>query len=234
MIDTDEVTRRIQSSEQIIFVKYGDGELSCMLGHQGENCDGDSYTQSLRIELIHALYIFINSNNTNIYVGKWHDERLLQHTLDLYNLGTPQLTRYHLIMNDNHFFNNSSMYNFLKTIQESSRKKIIVSNEKNIKMKYLFKADTYITVPPRNWFVDFNLFLEKVKSEICENCILFTAAGQGSKVLIANLLTEFPRITCLDIGSSFDFLCQKNKSRAWEHSYEDEYNYYKNLLPKDW
>ena len=234
MITTDEVTRRIKNSEQIVFVKYGDGELSCMMGHEGGNCDNDPYTPQLRIGLIQALYYYINSNNNNIFIGKWHDETLLNTFLQIYGLNNPQLTKYHLIMNDNDFFHNNSMYNFLKTIKETKRKKIILSNEKNYRMKELFNADTYIIVPPNNWFVDYSKYYEKVLSEITEDSILFTAAGQGSKVLIANILNVYPNLTCLDIGSSFDFLCQKNKSRAWEHTYDDEYNYYKELLPNNW
>jgi hypothetical protein len=234
MIDTDEVTRRIKNSEQIVFVKFGDGEMNCMLGYEGSNCDDDPYTPSLRNGLLNSLYYYTSCNNKNIFIGRWHDETIMNRILEAYEFNTPQFTRYHLIMNTNDFFKDNYMYEFLKSIQDTKRKKIVFSNEKNKRMKDLFKADTFITVPPRNWYVEYGKYFELIKNEITENCIVFTAAGQGSKVIVANLLMLFPNLTCLDIGSSFDFLCQKTKSRAWEHTYEDEYNYYKDLLPDNW
>ena len=74
---------------------------------------------------------------------------------------------------------------------------------------------------------------EEVKSEITDNSILFTSAGQGSKVLIAELLKLFPNISCIDIGSSFDFLCQRRGTRdRGSYDYNRELIYYNDLLPK--
>jgi len=234
MITTNEVSRRIAESIQIVFIKYGDGETSCMLRHQGCNCDGDPYTAELGTGLLNSLKFYSSSNNMNIYIGDWHDNTVINSLLRSHQINSPQFANYHLIMNDDGAFGNDCMYNFLKTIQETPRKKIIISNEKNKKMKELFNANSYVTVPPNNWFVEFEKYFEIVKNEITDNCIVFTAAGQGSKVLVAELLKRFPSLTCLDIGSSFDFLCQKTKSRAWGHTYEDEYNYYKGILPENW
>lgn len=235
MITTLDVCKRIQNNEQIIFVKYGDGEINCMTGSQGANCDNDPYTAPLGNGLVHSLIFYIN--HPNAYVGKWHGSEGIEkmnYVLKLLNVGEPKWVDYHLVMNDNKFFGKKDMFTLLQTIQNTTRKKIIFTNEKNIRMKNLFRADSHIVIPPFNWFVNLEHYFNLVLSELTPDSILFTAGGQGSKVLIAELLKRVPTITCIDIGSSFDFLCQKKKSRDWTHTYEEEVEYYKELLPAYW
>ncbi len=234
-MNTFELCEQLKQNQQVIFVKFGDGEISCMRGARGYNCDKDPYTPSLRIGLIQSFLYYVG--HPNAYVGKWDasGQETLQDILKVYLGGQqPKWVDYHLVMNDDKAFSNNSMYTFLETVQNLPRKKIILTNAANSRMPALFKAQAQIVVPPNNWFQEFKTFAELVESEITDNCVLFTAAGQGSKVMIAYLTSKYPTISCIDIGSSFDFLCQKKKTRAWNHTYEDQYNYYKKLLPEGW
>ena len=234
-MDIVELCRRIRENEPVVFVKYGDGEILCMTGATGANCDNDPYTKPLANGLIQSLAYYIQHPYS--YVGRWHGEEGQQRMswlLDQLQLSQPKWVDYHLVMNDDTAFLKPNMRTFLITVQEVHRKKIIFSNAENIRMKELFKADSYITIPPRNWFAEFEKYFELVCSEISDNCIVFTAGGQGSKVLVACLLQKYPSITCIDIGSSFDFICQKKKTRAWQHEYEDQYKYYYDRLPEGW
>ena len=235
-MDTLSLCDRLKKNEQTIFVKYGDGEISCMIGIQGHNCDNDPYTPALRSGLIQSLLYYIQ--HPNAYVGKWHGlegQAQMQQLLQMFVSGEqPKWVDYHLVMNDDTAFTKPSMYTFLETIQNLNRKKIIFTNAANHRMMDLFKAQAHIVVPPNNWFKDFEQYLEQLEKEMTDNCVLFTAAGQGSKVMIAFLTAKYPTLSCVDIGSSFDFICQKQKSRAWFHTYEDQYNYYKALLPEGW
>lgn len=235
MVTTTEIANRIVRNEQIVFVKYGDGEINCMIGVQGSNCDGDKYTSFLGNGLIHSLIFYIQ--HPQFFVGKWHGTEGIQHMkfiIESIKVGEPNWVDYHLVMNDNNFFQDQGMYSLLSAIQSSNRKKIIVSNERNIRMKELFGADSYIVVPEQNWSQDYPVYFKKVLAELTPDSLVFTSAGQGSKLLIAELLTIMPNISCIDFGSSFDFLCQKKKSRDWTHTYEQEIEYYKNLLPLGW
>jgi hypothetical protein len=234
-MNTLELCERLKQNQQIIFVKYGDGEISCMIGVQGCNCDNDSYTPNLRIGLIKSFLFFFG--HPNAYIGKWEapGKEFLQFILENYVGGQqPKWVDYHFVMNDDKAFSNPNMYTFLETVQMLPRKKILLTNAENYRMLHLFKAQAHIVVPPNNWFQEFEKYAELIERELTDNCVLFTAAGQGSKVMIAYLTSKYPTISCIDIGSSFDFLCQKKKSRAWNHTYEDQYNYYKNLLPEGW
>ena len=234
-MDTIELTNRIKNNEQIIFLKYGDGELEAIYGSSGANCDNDPYTKELGQGLVNSLVLY--SFHPNAYIGKWHGEygfQRLQHVINTLQIPQPKFVDYHIVYNDEKVFDNQNLFHFVKTVQESSQKKIIVSNSNNIRLKKVFNTENFIEVPPRNWFVDFNQYLEKCKSELTDNCILLTAAGMGSKVLIAELLKTNPTISAIDIGSSFDFLCQEKNTRDRTYTYNDIYNYYKDILPKDW
>jgi hypothetical protein len=230
MNTAQDVADRILRNEQIVFVKYGDGETQCMLGYPGGNCDNDPYTPALGEGLRNSLRFYIE--HKDYYVGRWHDNSLINPVIDQLGIGEPTWAPYHLVMNADTMYEYPYMHSLLQTIQTTPRKKIIVSNHANAYMKPLFHADAFIEVPPSNWFVNFDHYFEQVKREITEDCILFTSAGQGSKVLIAELLKQFPKLSCIDIGSSFDFLCQRRITRdRYMYDYNRELAYYADLLP---
>lgn len=230
MVLRNELISKINNNEQIIFVKYGDGEINCMLGHKGENCDGDPYIPELRYGLIQSLEIYCTQQNA--YIAKWPFGNSLDYIIQHFKFPTPKYTDYHLAMNDDEFNKDNSMYNLVESIQKIKKKKIIITNELNNSMKDLFNADVLIRVPQNNWFKDHPYYFQQVFNELTNDSLLITAAGQGSKVLIATALIYFPNISCIDIGSSFDILCKKKNTRGWKHTYEDEYAYYKDLLPE--
>ena len=235
MIDTTEFTNKIRNNEQTIFVKYGDGEIACMYNDAGGNCDNDPYTRELGLGLVNSLGLYCY--HPSAYIGKWHGEdgfQRLQHIINVVGLPEPKFVDYHLVYNDEKVFDTKNLFNFVKTLQDSSRKKIIISNSNNIKLKKLFNTEDFFEVSSQNWFVNFESILSYLKHQITDNCIVLTAAGMGSKVLIAELLKTNPTISAIDIGSSFDYLCQKRNTRDRTHTYEDIYNYYKELLPTNW
>ena len=50
------------NNENFTFVKYGDGEILCMIGGKGKNCDHHPYSEKLRKEL--EKYGFGGGNNS--------------------------------------------------------------------------------------------------------------------------------------------------------------------------
>jgi hypothetical protein len=64
--------------------------------------------------------------------------------------------------------------------------------------------------------------------------IVIFSSGLCSKVAIADLVETFPEITCFDFGSSFDLLSRGVQTRSYQGSFEDEVNYYKDILPENW
>lgn len=223
----------LKNNKTIIFVKYGDGEYQCANLYKGANCDGDRYFPELG-EKIKKSFIYLSSHE-NILIGKWSTYTVFNFFENLLHIKNKKINwiNYNTLINNDKFNQNDDLYRFVKTIQECNRNKIIVSNKMNIKMKKIFNADIFIEIPSKCWSLKYDYFFSKIMESLKDNSIVITSAGLCSKVLIADLVKKNKTISCLDTGSSFDLLCGRN-TRGWKHSYEDEYNYYKNILPDDW
>lgn len=243
---------KIKNSNRIIFTKFGDGEFNCMNYEKGHNCDGDTYTDNLGDNLKKSFLDLCNlSKNEDIYIGKWHSDEnkiiryygdllynnLIENKTDLIDI---PFVDYHLCYNDHlSFGENHDLYNFVKTIQDINKFKIIISNNNNIRLLNIFKGDFYITIPYNSWFANnmYNELYNILYNYLNENndAIVILSAGLASKILISNLALKFENASFIDIGSGFDLLASKKLTRSWSktHSYIDEYNYYKNLLPND-
>jgi hypothetical protein len=227
------IINKLEQGENVIFTKFGDGEYNCIVNNSGTNCDGDSYHPWLAARLKASFLNLLTKKNT--YLGRWGTECLnsfFEKLASEKNLDIPWCS-YHLVMNDDDYFRHDYMYKFVEFIINTKRKKIIVGNAQNAKLKDLFRADIYVTIPAQSWSYEYDKWLKIVESEVEENAIILISGGLCSKVLIDEI-TDRHKVTSIDLGSSFDLLVRKKKSRAWVHSYEDDFNYYKKLLPKNW
>lgn len=238
---------KIKNNERVIFTKFGDGEYLCMNYRHGMNCDNDRYTPELGTSLRKAFCILSSMENT--YIGKWNDDTINSFNASLYYNYLQELNKpiqyipfvnYHLITNDQTFNTDTSLYHFVKTIQECHRNKIIISNEKNKRLMTIFKGNEYITIPSNSWYANgyynelYNDIVSKLSSE--QDDMILISGGLASKVLIQEIASQFNKVSCIDIGSGFDILSRNVDTRGWFqfHSYHDECTYYKDLLPDNW
>lgn len=225
----------IDENVNFTFTKFGDGEFYCMNFTNGHNCDGDSYTRWLGEELINSFKHLTYKDF--VYLGKWHNPNAVDFFSKLSNQNKINWVHYHSVMNASPVngiefdsFSNDYLLRLVKSIRDSKRKKIIISNHKNKKLKDIFNANSYVEVLGSDWSESYSEYEKKVLNELTDDCIILTAAGMCSKVLISNLLKIKENITCIDIGSGFDLLATGIKSRPWPHSYQDELEYYKSIL----
>ena len=49
-----DLLENLNNSRRIIFTKFGDSEAACMMSSVGANCDGDTYTTELSMQLRRA------------------------------------------------------------------------------------------------------------------------------------------------------------------------------------
>lgn len=225
-----ELLKKLERGENIVFTKFGDGEYLCMLGISGHNCDGDTYTLWLKDALKKALINLSKKKNT--YIGKWHTSEVYNYYKRIvkpYGIDIPFVS-YHLIMNDKDFLHTPYMYTFVKFVASTTRKKILFANKWNKRLKDLFRADIFIEIPESSWSLEYETWKAALEKHVEKDALILLAGGLCSKVLIHDI-TSVHDVSCIDIGSSFDILGGKRNSRGWQHSYEDEINYYHDLLP---
>jgi hypothetical protein len=125
------------------------------------------------------------------------------------------------------------MRKFVSFIKNSKRKKIYLCNSTNNRLKEFFNIDEIINIPPRNWSNNYSTIKKEVERVLEKNCILLTSGGLCSKVLINDLTNQY-KISCIDLGSGFDFLGSKRMSRDHKHSLQEELNYYIEFIPSIW
>ena len=231
---TGYLTECIKTHTPVAFLKFGDGEYGAAKGDKGHNCDKDMYTAFLKNGLIESIAYMVN-NGPNTFIGIWHDGN----HIDFWNKHVKkpiQLVKYHTVIMDGD--NNGEKVKLLKTIKESSLKKIYICNPLMVRAKILLDIDHMIHVPFNNWVdTEFESILEQIKNVMCdgdEQCIVLTSAGMGSKVLIGELTKLYPKNIYIDIGSALDKICTKKTSRGWEPSYEYFMNILADVIPSEW
>ncbi|MFA6066653.1 MAG: hypothetical protein WC707_05735 [Candidatus Babeliaceae bacterium] len=228
-----EIINKLARGENVIFVKYGDGEYNCMVGRQDCNADGDSYHSWLGNSLQRALISLAHKPNT--YIGKWWNANVYE-AFDEFarqNSVTIPWAWYHMVINDDESLKIDYMHKFVDFIIHAKRKKILICNSTNARIKDFLRADVYIEIPPRNWSFEYNAWKKIIESHIEQDAIVLISAGMCAKVLVDDLTNAY-NITCVDLGCSFDILGGKKNTRGWAHSYQDELVYYQDLLPQNW
>jgi hypothetical protein len=232
---TDYLRECIEKQIPVSFSKYGDGEVACMLGKWGANCDGDPYTAK-KSEALRNAYVYMINEAPNAYIGKWHHSNET-HFLESLARQPIQWAKYHSMLFDRH--DDEKKAELIKTIHRSNTKKIIVCNRNMSKAQQLLRADHIVYVDFQNWFdTSFDRVLNEVKSHMKqdENHIVITCAGMGSKVLIAELTKAFPKGIYLDYGSALDLICTGRSTREYSDHYSIDYikNMLSDILPQDW
>ena len=152
MVFDIDFTQKINDHEPFTFVKIGDGELNCMSGQDGTNCDQDDYASKTQ-QLITAYNYLILQDD--IYLGKWRTIPT-DHTL--------KYVDYHCFIMDKTLSNSSMIIERYRAIKESKLPKILISNYLLERALILLNIDHHVVVPLQNWFLDYH----KYKTQVVE------------------------------------------------------------------
>lgn len=240
-VDTSFFTECLLTKKPVSFVKMGDGEYACAIGEQGANCDGDVYFPELGSALRLA---FVDlAQKPNVYIGRWHMTPNDRHVAEWFNRFFEEKTNkpateipwvnYHCFIKDAERSKKPDIFNFVKAIQQDTRKKIYVCNEWNARLCEVFGAE-HVLVPPNCWITKYDSVMNEILGKLTPDAIVLFSAGICSKVAVAHLLQLCPTLTCLDIGSNFDCLARGKSTRAYQGNFFQEFDYYKELLPANW
>ena len=193
MLQTDYITKCVETNTPVSFLKFGDGEYLCAfcLNELDNNCDGDKYTLKLS-NALKSSFSYLVENTENTFFGKWPNPEVSSKWESLVNTKVNWST-YHTILLD--MGNNDNKIKLYKTIKYSNLKKIIVCNELLLKSKYLLNIDHQVFVPTNCWFnTQFNNILQQIINiigDIDEPHIVITCCGMSAKVLLTELRKKY-------------------------------------------
>lgn len=209
----DEFTAMVLRNEAFIFAKFGDGELGCMNGNTGENCDGHPYTPALAVKLRNALHVI--SGLDNAYIAEWDGEvwgNIRNKYTHPNHLNDIKLVDYQVLLSVTEHLD-SHLQDFYRAIKKASTSKgvvFIIPKELNPVVTYIASSPIIINIPKVNAFSVYDDALGMINSKMKDGDILITACGLMAKPLIADAVVSNPNITCLDFGSAFDPLVLGN------------------------
>lgn len=225
----EEFTDNIKNNKNFVIVKFGDGEMRNMISENENehNCDGNNYFKNLGLELIESYIYYLK--NDNCFINKWHSHE--------YNIQDRMETDYSSEISKNKFVYydllvhkipfKQEQINFFRTIKESKRPKIYVSNIRMIQVLInVLNVDYAIEIPEVNSYNSKNDIVQNIINCLNdinkENCILMFSGGMFSKVLIAIIANKFPNNTYVDIGSTFDGLIKNSRDFNGLPGYREE------------
>ena len=232
-VGIDFFTKKMLNNENFTFVKYGDGEILCMIGGKGENCDHHPYSEKLKKELEKSFVKLLRLYD-DVYLAEWVDN--LVKTRESYinvNGLKPKFADYECFLTLKENLNDKKLLNFYTLLKKTKRKKIFVGPRKLKKVTTMLGIDNFVEVPIINAFSDYDRVMDElVHIEVNDNNIYILCCSMMSCLICSDLKEINKKITLLDVGSGLDPIFGE-RTRPKQPSEEECFEYFRDLLPKN-
>ncbi len=221
--------------------RFNDGELECVQGRSGENCDGQKYSEDLGILLRGSLdYIMAKDNvfipnpvqgiGENITPRSSSDWDFIN---DMRIFLNPYIERHNFTNWVNHFGIHhraghliSDLKNLILTIKRSKQWKVYVGPNRMNGLCDFLNCDISVDVPEVNAFSEYDRIRQNCFNVSNGHTVFIITAGIMAKPLMADIINTHPLSTCLDFGSSFDpmFVGQTRTGQPTMEEMKEFYN----------
>jgi hypothetical protein len=172
------------------FARFGDGELNCMTGSQGQNCDGHRYFPELGARLRQAI-----EREPDYMVGIQPLSVLhLPHIVEAYFAAFKTLYNADVLHSASI---DGQLPSFFRALEG---RRIILCGPAHLAT--LFEGGVHIVVPGRDCWLEYTKIKEQLESHLIHACVVLLCCAMMSEVLIHDL-RDYP-CTMIDCGSVFD------------------------------
>jgi hypothetical protein len=181
----------LKSHKAFKFARYGDGEINCMTGKLGANCDGHEYFPDLGVALIESVKeepeYMVGIQPLSVDHLKFHVDVYFGHFNKLYNADVLHSASIDGRLGD-----------FIKALE--GRYVILVGA---VHLATMFEG-VHIVIPERNCWKQYEKVCEQIQFHISgiENAVVLLCASMMSEVIIKRFEDEYH--TFIDAGSVFD------------------------------
>ena len=204
-VGIDFFTKKMLNNENFTFVKYGDGEILCMIGGKGENCDQHPYSEKLKKELEKSFVKLLRFYD-DVYLAEWVDN--LVKTRESYinvNGLKPKFADYECFLTLKENLNDKKLFNFYKLLKNTKRKKIFVGPKKLKKVTTMLGIDNFVEVPIINAFSDYDRVMDElVHIGVNDNNIYILCCSMMSCLICSDLKEINKKITLLPKNHNFE------------------------------
>ena len=233
-VGIDFFTKKLIYGENFTFVKYGDGEIICMIGGTGRNCDDHPYSEKLG-KLLEKSFVKLLRNYDDVYLAEWVDNlvKTRESYVNVNNL-KPKFADYECFLTLEENMNDDQLLKFYEILKNSKRKKVFVGPKKLKDVEGMLNIDKFIEVPLIDAFSKYDDVLkELINYGVDDDNIYILCCSMMSCLICSDLKDLNKKITLLDIGSGFDPIFSE-KTRPKQPSAEKCFMYYKKVLPSDY
>lgn len=213
---TDELTTNITHDIPFTFVKLGDGELLCMRGTDGQNCDGHRYFSQLGADLRDAFAYL--GNRPDVCIALFSDVVPSRGLRGSFDADVERMCNELAIaptVADNYCMLLHKTYNMKRPLRDFwcavagyTGRKVLVAPERLAGVANMLGCARHITVPVRDAYLDIETVQNHCMREVDDGAAMFVfCAGMPAKRLIHKLHERTGGGAYLiDAGSSFDSL----------------------------
>ena len=124
-VGIDFFTKKLMYGENFTFVKYGDGEIICMIGGTGKNCDDHPYSKKLG-KLLEESFVKLLRNYNDVYLAEWVDNlvKTRESYINANNL-IPKFADYECFLTLDENMHDDKLLKFYKLLKNSRKKKYL-------------------------------------------------------------------------------------------------------------
>ena len=204
-VGIDFFTKKLIYGENFTFVKYGDGEIICMIGGTGRNCDDHPYSEKLG-KLLEKSFVKLLRNYDDVYLAEWVDNlvKTRESYVNVNNLN-PKFADYECFLTLEENMHDDKLLKFYEILKNSKRKKVFVGPKKLKDVKGMLNIDKFIEVPLIDAFSKYDDVLkELINYGVDDDNIYILCCSMMSCLICSDLKDLNKKITLLDIGSGFD------------------------------
>lgn len=184
----------LRAGRTFSLARYGDGELACMAGEAGANCDGDPYSEALGNDLRYSL----SRADRDFLYGM---QRVLPQDVvrfrDVRDPGRPWV--------DSEVFGRAllagELYPFVKQLR--GMQTVFVGSIPEPEVKSLLGCRRVIETPPRGAYQVKNQVVSHIAHEGFQGAYLFSC-GLSAKCMVAELHGRVANSWFLDLGHLWD------------------------------
>jgi hypothetical protein len=202
----DFFVQKLEEKSPFSFTRWGDGEWACVLGEEGQNCDGHTYFPELRKDLIKVLFECRGYFHSLLTVAR-RNKPELEDFIAKNNVRVPWYYGDDLL----NASCNGKLFPFIQAIR--TKRIIYVGPSRLEKLDgTVFDIETFVDVPIKNCYLkkrEIELELMQaiglLRDRGDEDIVILFSAGMLTKVIVDVFFSIYANmITMIDCGSMFD------------------------------
>ncbi len=233
-VGIDFFIKKMIKNENFTFVKYGDGELLCMIGVDGKNCDDHPYSLELK-KLLEISFVKLLRFYDDVFLADWEDNLVKTRSsyLNVNNL-SPKFADYDSFLTIKENINDEKLLNFYKLLKQSDRKKILVGPKKLEPVIEMLNINHFVEVPIKNAFSEYKNISSLINDiGVQDDSIYILCCSMMSCLICSDLKEKNTNITILDVGSGLDPIFSI-KTRPNQPDESECFRYFSSILPKNY